>query len=159
MFCPNEVNSKDILPYPGFLYVSSNPRDYQIKFGHRQFSSYNNYISAAEEIHFNPQNGSDIALIKLNRSLEFAPEIKSICLPEPNIINLKSEYAMGAGWGEVDKYREPLQWGARRLQPWGYKIPTPKEDFWKASVARINARNLMITDPIDNQTLYCKVIY
>ena len=113
-----------------------------------------NHLSIIE-IHKHPRNDTDVSLLKLNSSLNTAPGVRSICLPEPNITHKVPEYALNAGWGSVD-YNKPLQMG--------HKLLVTDFNFSKKEDRKIiqmlqgwNSTNMIITRSIDNLTVNCRV--
>ena len=117
------------------------------------------------QIHRHPGNGVDIGLLKLlsnsfNKVIGF-PAVNSICLPEPNITNKVSEYALNAGLGSIDrrrfKVRSILQLGHKLLLS-DYKY-SPKSELEKNMSSNWNQSTWIYTRSLDNTTINCLVSF
>ena len=107
------------------------------------------------ELHSYPNapNGTDIGLLKLKYSFARVPNVTSICLPEPNIINKGPEYALNAGWGRVNRWERPLQMGHKLLLTDYKYVPEPGDEF----ILLWNQSTLIFTQSIGNTTINCQV--
>ena len=116
------------------------------------------YPSYVIEVHIYPNapNGTDIGLLKLKYSLANVPNVKSICLPEPNMINKAPEYALNAGWGKIDRIHGTLQIGHKLLLT-DYKYTPTRDDYVLLITNEFDT--LIYTQSIDNTTLNCGVSY
>ena len=86
-----------------------------------------------------PWTYTDVALLKIFGSFKSFPEVRSICLPEANIVNMETEYAMIVGWGQIDRNKPnaTLQMGYRLLLPSNYTVYSfPKSNFNTTNFAR-----------------------
>ena len=129
------------------LFSIMKPSDIRVYLDYRPLEN-NGQPSFATEFHVAPYEiitWADVILVKLALSYENSSLVKSICLPAPDIVNKRPEYALTAGWGENNRQTEPLQMGPVKLitNPYNKRL--------------IFYTKFLYSLLVDNKTLSCKV--
>ena len=130
--------------------------DYQIVFGSAPITG--GKTLAVIEIHQAQDNGTDLALLKLERevnSTELKVQVESICLPAPLIIPEEPEYALTVGRGQTDLLKEAAQVGYRKIIIDYSGIPF--DDPMYSEFTWLNISNVIFTVTSGKQALLCQV--
>ena len=151
----------------------NDPKNYRIVLGYQSGQFRDKvYITKATELYKHPNliltdkhSKHDIGLLKMETPLKsirpmsgrgVSNELKSICLPETAINVTEDEYAMSAGWGQIDRRHQGLQLGYRKVHsdPWPYHLPYKMQPY----NLNVDFSGQLLATVIDNQTFHCGVI-